>query len=304
MLPIYLLNRLTMDIRKVQRTGDMHYVYLPTSWCKKQSIGSNSRVTLEQDAEGNLVVSPGINEKKQKNLKLRLSEEDEKIIHKLVISCYINPLNSFVIHLEKGMDFTKLLNQKKLISLESVELDKNTITCESTVSISDPASLLKTMIRKIKNLLTIMEKNYNAELINRYEEEIDRNNLLIEKSTINSLTFNAPSKLKTIKIYYISMIARDLERLVDHIIGIDESEPKFIGEISEVIDKLKEILENTDNLSHKSAINFIKKTEELKDTPVKDLSTYGKKRIKDILSNISEVVMDWAITNDIDKEKG
>ena len=304
MLPIYLLNRLTMDIRKVQRTGDMHYVYLPTSWCKKQSIGSNSRVTLEQDAEGNLVVSPGINEKKQKNLKLRLSEEDEKIIHKLVISCYINPLNSFVIHLEKGMDFTKLLNQKKLISLESVELDKNTITCESTVSISDPASLLKTMIRKIKNLLTIMEKNYNAELINRYEEEIDRNNLLIEKSTINSLTFNAPSKLKTIEIYYISMIARDLERLVDHIIGIDESEPKFIGEISEVIDKLKEILENTDNLSHKSAINFIKKTEELKDTPVKDLSTYGKKRIKDILSNISEVVMDWAITNDIDKEKG
>ena len=304
MLPIYLLNRLTMDIRKVQRTGDMHYVYLPTSWCKKQSIGSNSRVTLEQDAEGNLVVSPGINEKKQKNLKLRLSEEDEKIIHKLVISCYINPLNSFVIHLEKGMDFTKLLNQKKLISLESVELDKNTITCESTVSISDPASLLKTMIRKIKNLLTIMEKNYNAELINRYEEEIDRNNLLIEKSTINSLTFNTPSKLKTIEIYYISMIARDLERLVDHIIGIDESEPKFIGEISEVIDKLKEILENTDNLSHKSAINFIKKTEELKDTPVKDLSTYGKKRIKDILSNISEVVMDWAITNDIDKEKG
>ena len=47
-----------MEIRKVQRTGDMHYVYMPTNWCKKHQITSKSQVNLKESPSGALIISP------------------------------------------------------------------------------------------------------------------------------------------------------------------------------------------------------------------------------------------------------
>src|SRR3989338_9483189 len=140
-----------MEIRNIQRTGNMHYFYLPTSWCRDRKIGPHSKVSISYGGNGSLIISPEITEKKPKHLKLSITEDDQDIIHKLVVASYINPASSFEISLEKEMDFTKLLNQKRLISLESVEIDKKQITCNGAISISDPESLLKTMAKKVKN---------------------------------------------------------------------------------------------------------------------------------------------------------
>ncbi len=290
-----------MDIRKVQKTGDMHYIYLPTSWCKKHSITSGSKINIEESSKGVLSLNPEIKEKKPKHVKLSTDESSLDIIQKLIIACYINPATSFEINLEKGMDFTKLLDQKRIISLESVELDKNHIRSESAIIINDPSSLLKTMLRKIKNMLSVMTKSYNIELINRWEEEIDKNKLLIDKSIIGALTYNIQTKLKTIDLHYISLIAKDLERMVDHLIKINKKEMKIFNQILGIVDYLKNIIENFDNkksnfyLNSKNAMSFIKKVDNLK-----DIDSYDKTRVKTLFSNISETLIDWAVTKEIE----
>src|SRR3989338_5170169 len=290
-----------MEIRNIQKTGDMHYLYLPTSWCRDHKIGARSKISIEQSSDGSLVVSPHITEKKLKHLKLNISEDDEDAIHKLVVACYINPLSSFEINFEKEMDFTRLLNQKRLISLESVEIDKKQITCDGSVSISDPESLLKTMTRKIKNMVTVMQKGYDKELIARYEDEIDRSKMLIDKSIISSLTFERTTKLKTIDLYYISLIAKDLERMVDHLIQVSSRETEFLNSIYDVVDQLQNIIENTSSLNHKTALQFIKKVSKIKSFEVKDIKSYDKERMRLSLTTIAEVVTDWAITKEIEK---
>src|SRR3989344_2332343 len=290
-----------MEIRNVQKTGDMHYLYLPTSWCREHKIGSKSKVSIEQNSEGTLLISPQITEKKPKNLKFNISEDDQEIIHKLVVACYINPVASFEINFEKEMDYTKLLNQKRLISLESVEIDKKQITCQGAVSVSDPESLLKTMARKIKNMILVMQSSYDKELIGRYEDEIDRSKMLIDKSIISSLAYERTTKLKTIDLYYISLISKDLERMVDHLIKVSSKESEFLNSIHDVIDQLQSIIENTNSLSHKSALNFIKKTSRIRPFEVKDVKSYDKERIRLSLTTISEVITDWAVTREIEK---
>lgn len=290
-----------MDLRKVQKTGDMHYIYLPTSWCKKHNITSSSRLSLEEESEGSLLLKHQEKEKKPKHIKLSTDESGVDLIQKLIVACYVNPATSFEINLEKGMDFTKLLDQKRIISLESVELDKNKIKSESAITVNDPASLLKTMLRKIKNMLSVMTKSYNLELIKRWEEEIDKNKLLIDKSIIGALTGNIQTKQKTIDLYYISILSKDLERMVDHLINIDKKEVKVLNEIYETIEFLKNIVENLDNkksshyLSYQNAIRFIKKADNIK---VKDNNRYDELRVKTLLSNISEAMIDWAITKE------
>ena len=290
-----------MEIRNIQRTGDMHYLYLPTSWCREHRIGPKSKVSIEQSSDGSLMISPQITEKKPKHLKLSISEDDQEIIHKLVVACYINPLSSFEINFEKEMDFTKLLNQKRLISLESVEIDKKQITCNGAISISDPESLLKTMAKKIKNMVIVMQKSYDKELIERYEDEIDRSKMLIDKSIISSLTFERTTKANTIDLYYISLISKDLERLVDHLICISSKETEFLTLVQETMDQLQSIIENTSNLNYKAALQFVKKVTKIRGFEVKDIKSYDKERIRLSLTTIAEVVTDWAITKETEK---
>ena len=294
-----------MDIRNVQKTGNMHYVYLPTSWCKKHKITSSSKLTLRETSQGALTLLPHIKEKTEKNIVLNLSETNLDIIHKLIIACYINPTSSFKINLQKEINSSAMLNERKLISLENVEINNRQISCESTVTVSDPASLLKTMVGKIKNLLVIMLENYSKDIINRYEEEIDKSKLLIEKSVVSSLTFTEPTNLKLIDLYYISTISKELERIVDNLIVLDKKEKELLNHSLIAINSLKEILEGKNleqgkKLEHSTAIEFVKRTLSMQNIEIKSNSK-GITNIANSFINISDVILDWSITNQLEE---
>lgn len=288
-----------MDIRNIQRTGDMHYMYLPTSWCRQHKISSKSKVSIEYSSDGSIIISPELIEKKPKHLKFHIIEDDLEVINKLVMASYINPAASFEINMDKEMDFTKLINQKRLISLESVEIDKKQITSDGTVTVSDPGSLLKTMVKKIKNMIIVMNKNYDKGLIERYEDEIDRSKMLIDKAVIAALTIGKTTKLKNIELYYISQISRELERLVDRLIVLDKGNSKFLNEITKPLEILQDILQDTSKLDQKYAMEFAKSVTAIKKSDIKDVNdvrSYDREIMRQNLTTISEVIMDWMVT--------
>ncbi|HLC99317.1 MAG TPA: hypothetical protein VJC00_04900 [Candidatus Nanoarchaeia archaeon] len=295
-----------MDIRKIQRTGDMNYLYLPTSWCKEYGVSSSSSVSLTRGAGGSLIVTPKIMKKKPKHVELNISGNNVEVINKIVMACYINPTDSFKIHLEKALDYRELLNQKRLVSVELVEVEDNgkTITCESSVTVGDPDMLLRTMVNKIKNMLVVMTQNPNDELVQKYEEEIDRNRIMVDKSVISAMTYNTESKLRTVDLFYTALIAKDLERLADHIIVIDEKEKDFLKDVLEVVRSLKDVIDlateprkDQNGLDYQSAVNFAEKAIALKEGKAKGIESYHKVRIRHYLLNISDVLIDWAVTN-------
>ncbi len=293
-----------MEERKVQKTGDMHYVYLPTNWCKKHKITSDSKLSIEENSTGALVLYPRHTKKEEKTLELSIDEEDQDIINKLIMACYINPLSSFKIRLSKDMDVSKLLIQKNIMSIESVEIDKKVISSDSSISLSDPDLLLKTLVKKVKNLVVMMNSNYNEELMKRYEEEVDRSKILIEKSIISYMTYSSPPKLKMIDLFYISQITRDLERTVDHLINLKKQDANFIKQIEVIIQNLKDNIERwqpskkSGGFEYKNSIEFLKKVKKL--SYHDDKKNYDKRRIRSLLLNVSEVLLDWSITEHID----
>ena len=296
-----------MDIRNVQKTGNMFYVYLPTTWCKQFNIKAGSKVSTSQSNDGSLLVSANIKERDLKKLDLKLSKDFQENINKLIVACYVNPLKSFSINLEKELDISKLLLQKKLLSVELVEFDRKHISCESSFSVDDPLSLLRTMIRKIKNMIYIMTKSKNKELVERYEEEIDRSNMHINKSVISMISHNKPAKHNIIELHYMSNIARDLERLVDHFKEIPSSEQKYISVIEKAIDyldKLFTIIDDRKNqtFDYNMALVFSTMASDVPYLDVKNKLSYHKVRVKAALEAISEVLMNWSITEEISRK--
>lgn len=290
-----------MDTRNVQRTGNMFYVYLPTAWCKKFGITGASELRVTMQSDGSILFSPVLAEPAPKHINIALDEKDLDIINKIIVACYINPSSSFKINLKEKLDQAKLLHQKKLVSIELVEIEGKTITCESSISISDPEHLLKTILSKVKNMLLVTTRSYNKELIERYEEEIDRNRLLIEKAVINAFTFRTQSKTKMVHLYYISQITRELERMADWIILLGGKETKFLSMTIERIDALREIIDDvfTERFTTKTVIGFSRLVGKLPEDKMTSIDAYNKRRIKDSLDNICDVLMDWAITNEV-----
>ncbi len=296
-----------MDIRSVQKTGDMHYIYLPTAWCKKHHITSSTKVSIEQTTEGTLTIFPQLHQKKRKELTLSIQETDPDILHKLIIACYINPTDAFFITLEKKIDASKMFSQKQLVSLENVEVDNKQISCESTVSVSDPASLLTTMVRKIKNLIQIVLTNYDKDIVERYEEEIDRSRLLIDKAVISAYTLSTPSDLKMIDLHYIATISKELERIVDQIIVLDTKHSTLLELALEIIESLKKILEDIHKdtkyrLTPADAISFVKQIFAFQKAYAPLPKSPVLQQMENSFMNIGDVLMDMAITHQLEEK--
>ena len=120
--------------------------------------------------------------------------------------------------------------------------------------------------------------------------------MLIDKSVIGSLAFGRTTKLKNIDLYYISLISKELERMVDRIICLDKNDKKFLEEITKPIEILQNISQDTTKLSQAQAMEFAKEVSLIKNMAVKDVRTNDMSRIKQNLTAISEVVMDWMVT--------
>jgi antitoxin component of MazEF toxin-antitoxin module len=294
-----------MDIRNVQKTGNMHYVYLPTSWVKKKGLTSGSKVTVEVNNDGSITLFPLVRNKKQKHLSIKLDEVDNVTLKKLIVACYINPLTSFNIVLNEDVNPAELLRHKKLISgLEFVECEDNVISCSSSINIDNPNSMLKTIILKIKNLLIVKLKYENQELIQRYSEEIRRSHFLIDKNTIAVLSNSRSSDLKDIDLYFISQISHMLDRMSRHLVHLKPKNKDFFELVSMLMDNLKGLIENMykkkDYFDYKPAMAFMKKVESIEETKVKELDTYSRKRAITYLKNISENVINWTVARNIE----
>jgi len=292
-----------MDIRNVQKTGNMFYVYLPTKWCRKHNISSESKVTTNSDSQGGLVVQPQIMKRKERNIKLHIDEKDKDLIIKLIVACYINPTTSFEISLGKEVDISQLINEKSLTGgLDLVDMDGHHISYESNLLVTNPESLLKTMIKKIKNMILVKTGSGLKDLMVKYEDEIDKSHFLIDKAVISAFSFSEnDTDLKHVYLFYISIISQNLEKLADHIISLEGDEVNYLNKIMSSIEMLQNLLNNLDGFNYKVAIEFSKLVSKIGDLKVRDLQTHRKNRIKKILVNISEVLMDWSVTKEIDK---
>ncbi|PIN68216.1 hypothetical protein COY28_05655 [Candidatus Woesearchaeota archaeon CG_4_10_14_0_2_um_filter_57_5] len=293
-----------MEIRKIQRSGSMHYLYLPTAWCKKHRITADSTVTLEQDASGRMTISAQASSKKAKEIELKIKEDDPRIIQKVIMACYINPAKAFRIDLEKDLDMMKLLQQKKLIQMEMIEMEDKSIRCDSNIMVENPEALLRTMVHKTRNLLQLMATSYDQDLVNRYEDEIDKAKTLIDKAIIGTFTFSRMTNLSTIDLHYLSMVSRNLERLVDHLIRIDPKETAFFRNVMRVIDLLRDMVDTVaqhKGVSIEEALGFIRASLKLPKPEISNLKGYDMARIRRSCIEISEVFIDWAVTRQVEK---
>jgi phosphate uptake regulator len=286
-----------MDIRKMQRSGSTYYIYLPASWCKENNITTKSIVYLDKTPDGGLLVNVEKKSAELTSLSLELSDNTPSVINKMIISSYINPVRKFDIKLQTALDPDQVLDHKRIFGgLDFLEFNDKNISCNTTIMVDEPDFLLSTMIKKITSIIRLIREDSAPELVTRYEEEIDKSNLLIMKAIITSLLHKKTLKLRHIDLYYIGSLSKTLEQITDNIIRLG-SDDITLEQILPVLRKLDEVLARIDQAS---VVSFIRQISRLERSTVTDTRTYYRASIISLLEEAGAVLSDWMITKKID----
>jgi len=291
-----------MNLRNVQKTGKMFYVYLPTQWCKKYKISGSSKVDVDQNSDGSLVIYPV--KKKREKIKLHMDLSNYKdelspgVVNKMVVAAYINPVDSFRIDLNRDINMEELIDQKNLLNIEFVDFGKRHISCETPISIEEPYMLLKTMLKKVKSMLYIMVNNYHEPLIQKYEDEVDKSKLLIEKAVIHGLLHGSVTHMRPVELYYTSLLAKEMERFVDHAKEVDVQDKVFLRNLEKFLKNLLVILGMIEEktMTHTDLADFLQSVDKQHRKRYKE---YHKIRIMSSMRLMSETIGDWLITSSL-----
>jgi phosphate uptake regulator len=273
----------------VQKSGNAFYVYLPTIWCKQNSIAQKSQVSFDMSTRGNLVLSPYISKLSEKVLMLKIPESDMFILNMFIAGAYINPVKSFTIQLEKDVNSLDIVDHKKILSgVELVEFDKKKISCESVVSIEDPDLIMGIMTRKLIAMINSIINGESKELVEKYEDEVDRSKILIYKSVVSSMMFKRVCRLRHIELLYIMTIARDLEAIGDHLMEYSEKNKAALKALLRI---MKQLDSTVKKLDQQAVIDFL--------NIIKDFSKKYNTKYYNHLKSIGESMVDWLITNQL-----
>ncbi|MBN1503309.1 hypothetical protein JW930_07255 [Candidatus Woesearchaeota archaeon] len=288
-----------MDTRKIQRSGATYYVYLPASWCRENKITTKSKVRLSRSSSGGLVINTDSKRPELPSLSLELEETTPEVINKITVASYINPVKKFDILLKDELTSRQILAHKKILGgLELIEFDSNSISCNTTITLENPKLMISTMIKKMISSIRLIKEAETPELIEKYEEEIDKSNLMIRKSIISSLMYKKDTELRHIDLFYIGMLSRTLEQVNDILIKLDKEE-KILDNFLVSLKRLEEVL---NNLNQQSVISYIKQLSRFEKIHVKDEKTFYRERIVSLLAHIGEIFSDWLISNEVDKD--
>ncbi|HII16725.1 TPA: hypothetical protein HA361_02305 [Candidatus Woesearchaeota archaeon] len=294
-----------MNVRNVQRTGSMFYIYLPTGWCRKYRILAASKVAMETNNDGSLTIIPEVKERVQKRISIAIDEKNEDVLIMLIMACFINPVHSFRIELKGDVDITRILDRKNFVAgFEFVDLDRNVVTYQAAITVNDPDLLLRSMAKRLRGMIEIALTGTAPEAIAKYEEEIDRSKLLINKAVLAGLTHHDQARLRPIELHYVSLISVYLERIADVIIRMKPSEQPYLKMVLEVVELIRAALDDAGGISYASAIDIAKKALKLKEKKMESIAAYNIALIRNNLINVSEILLDWSMTLQMDEGEG
>ena len=131
-----------------------------------------------------------------------------------------------------------------------------------------------------------------------------RSKLLINKAVLAGLTHHDQARLRPIELHYVSLISVYLERIADVIIRMKPSEQPYLKMVLEVVELIRAALDDAGGISYASAIDIAKKALKLKEKKMESIAAYNIALIRNNLINVSEILLDWSMTLQMDEGEG
>ncbi|WP_010479914.1 phosphate signaling complex PhoU family protein [Thermococcus zilligii] len=304
-----------MEFRRIQFTGRSSYIVsLPKKWVLENNLKQGDIVPLVINPDGSITILPkeprGGGEKKE----LEVSKEySPDMAVRLVVSAYIQGYNTLEIRFLDEMPSYKVEIRKVLQLLPGIEIildEPHRIIAKSLLD--EKGVNLREILIRIRSIVLSMIEDLELLANNPGESEIlrDLNDLENELDRFYFLTIRTVNKLlsrgispedsdivrRDFDLIGILFIARNIERIGDHIVRISEK-PEVLdySRLGEFFTAFMERIYDRDLRTIDRLMLELKKIIQSTDSK-KSTARESYRRILEYLENIGETVINMAIS--------
>ncbi|MEM0231289.1 MAG: AbrB/MazE/SpoVT family DNA-binding domain-containing protein [Candidatus Woesearchaeota archaeon] len=185
-----------MEFRNVIKSGNTSYVIsLPRRWILKNQIEKGSVLSIQENRDGSLIITPEKKElkKTEKEYSINLDETTPETFRRQLVSCYINGYTTLIIRGKNITSYLKMIKDslEELIAFEIMEIEKERIVIRDCLNFGEMN--FEDIIRKMdinirgmfEEVLNSLEKLQITETqissIGNMDKNLNRLNFLCEK---------------------------------------------------------------------------------------------------------------------------
>ncbi|WP_456367232.1 PhoU domain-containing protein [Thermococcus sp.] len=303
-----------MEFRKIQFTGRSSYIIsLPKKWVRENNLKQGDAVPLVINPDGSITIFPKEPKETSEKKVLEISKEfSPDMAIRLVISAYIQGYDVLDIVIQGEMPLYKVRIRKVLQTLPGVEIildEPQRIVAKSLLD-EDEVNLVE-LLRRVRSIvlsmlgdLELLISGMNGEIkrdIYDLENELDRFYFLIIRTVNRLLSRHNVSEesglvRRTFDLMAILFIARDIERIGDHIIRIaDNPDDVDVPYLRDKFDAMIAQIEKR-NLREIDEL-MLEIRERIKAIDYREsLAKESFRRILEYLENIGETIINMALS--------
>jgi len=214
--------------RKIQRTGGTTFIVsLPKKWVENHNLKEGDFITLVVD-KNEIILRAREEREEELSAIIKVEGKDPKLLERLVISYYLAGYDVVKIVdnriAEEYRSHIKKIIKKKMIGFEVVDEDINIIEIRSLVkerelsidlAIARMFKIGSFLLGILPDVVLNLDES-NARLIIQNDDDMDRLYLY----TIRMVRKTRNKKVEIGKLLITAMLAKALERIVDHIVKI------------------------------------------------------------------------------------
>jgi len=256
-----------MEYRRIQKTGGASYIVtLPKEWIEKNGLKKGDEVSIKITEENEVLISPGKEIEKNKEIELKFKGENYEHILRILISTYISGFKIIKIKGDGKLDENIIKAVEKFRNLVSgYEIVDEKVSEIVLQDISNPLELLPDkLLERMYNLTENMVRDsyitiknndieLGKEIMNR-DLQVDKIYLTISRQLFHKL--RSPSSIEgfdSTTIENIRYVAKSLERISDHAVNMASLAGEFKNIRENVFD---DFFNQTLNLLKNSYLSF------------------------------------------------
>ncbi len=216
-----------MEIRKIQKTGGSTLVVsLPKAWCQNFDLKVGSKVSLNYNDSGAIILEPfdkGKDVKESAIIELRGNSIENSL--RLMLSKYIRGYKEIIVKADSKGALGQIIKSflDLTVGFEVVVENEYTAVLEDIVSL--PTLTFEKAIRRIDTLVrslvkeSISRDKIPGDYILSKDTEVDKFNLYIQRlynESLKNYTILQMNRIKTEEALSYLLFAKTMERIADH----------------------------------------------------------------------------------------